>query len=210
MGLEKVEPLSTILIKAGAKRVLKDLVSNSTNMCLQVVNSNTWSQWLCVWCLSCFAAVIFSLSQSWHQFNLLFRWMSLKYSLLAFNNFHLTIHSVSPHMNAECRLYLHRYTQLHVCHQFSYFLQACSTHGPYLLLSIQCHSQTFLQHLWPKLISLVPEQSKDKRWRCFLKKQHMWTLSPSPAEEENIFTLSWVSDTKRNRMNLKDQLMNCV
>jgi hypothetical protein len=28
MGLEKVEPLSTILIKAGAKRVLKDLVSN--------------------------------------------------------------------------------------------------------------------------------------------------------------------------------------
>jgi hypothetical protein len=34
MGLEKVEPLSTILIKAGAKRVLKDLVSNSTNMCL--------------------------------------------------------------------------------------------------------------------------------------------------------------------------------
>jgi hypothetical protein len=30
MGLEKVETLSTILIKAGAKRVLKDLVSNFT------------------------------------------------------------------------------------------------------------------------------------------------------------------------------------
>jgi len=31
MGLEKVESLSTILIKAGAKRVLKDLVSNITH-----------------------------------------------------------------------------------------------------------------------------------------------------------------------------------
>jgi hypothetical protein len=30
MGMEKVETLSNILIKAGAKRVLKDLVSNST------------------------------------------------------------------------------------------------------------------------------------------------------------------------------------
>lgn len=31
MGLEKVESLSTTLIKAGAKRVLKDLVSNFTH-----------------------------------------------------------------------------------------------------------------------------------------------------------------------------------
>lgn len=73
MALEKVEPLSTILIKAGAKRVLKDLVSNSTSMRFQFVNSSTWSKWL--------SACVYV------------------YSLLALSDFPLTIYSVSPHMN---------------------------------------------------------------------------------------------------------------
>jgi hypothetical protein len=51
MGMEKVETLSTILIKAGAKRVLKDLVSNCTSKCSQYENYSICRKWLYYLCV---------------------------------------------------------------------------------------------------------------------------------------------------------------
>jgi hypothetical protein len=47
MGLENVESLSSILIKAGAKRVLKDLVSNTSNNKLEQSVKNEWQRRKC-------------------------------------------------------------------------------------------------------------------------------------------------------------------